>query len=636
MKKRILTILLTLVLSMSFVPLIDGVGNVYAAGNPYSGGNSNCTWTAWQQAKDNTGVELPGWGNAGTWYNSAINAGYSVGGTPRAKSIAVYSGNPGHVAYVADYNSGTNQIYVKEGGYLGGYHEGWTPVQPSYNGGLLGFIYLNGGGAPTNAWIRIDKTEVMSGQSATFSFGADNSNGYYTIGIDREGKRIITEGINGKNSYTISFSEPGSYSAYVTCYSNTTYVDTNRVYFTVTSADYGNDFYGKILNTKLWKTISYNPSTHKITLETENTEAYQQWHFVRQSDGTYAILSCYDGYALEMTDGIQEGGTQLSAHPYWEGAYQKWYLMFQGNGVVIQSKHYTNDNWVMDLRGGSSADGTSIDIYARHNGDNQIFSVYKGNDIQLAGVQLNANVSNDKRKVTFTFDKNDAHGARNFALKIWKDKLWEGDAYLIDSDVKSGCSVHLDNGTYYAYVDSCDFFHFEKSNVIEIRMNHKHAIVKVPGKAPTTTTEGNSEYWTCTGCGKCFSDSDGKTEISKESMVIPRLSPSEADSSYSKKTDLPAIKISGVKSAKKAAVVKWKKISRKNRKKIAKIQIQYSRDKNFKKGVKKKIVSAKKTSYKIKGLKSKKKYYVRVRAYTKTGTTKHVSKWSGTKTVRTK
>ena len=99
---------------------------------------------------------------------------------------------------------------------------------------------------------------------------------------------------------------------------------------------------------------------------------------------------------------------------------------------------------------------------------------------------------------------------------------------------------------------------------------------------------------------------------------------------------LPAVKISKPKAAKKAATIKWKKLTKKNLKKIKKIEIQYSTDKNFKKNVKSKYVSAKKTSYKIKSLKKGKKYYVRIRAYTKSGGKVRVSKWSARKSFKVK
>ena len=96
---------------------------------------------------------------------------------------------------------------------------------------------------------------------------------------------------------------------------------------------------------------------------------------------------------------------------------------------------------------------------------------------------------------------------------------------------------------------------------------------------------------------------------------------------------LKSVKLKAL-SAKKLQV-SWKKLSSKEQKKIQKIQIQYSTDKNFKTGVK--TINAKKTksSYIIKGLKKNTKYWVRIRAYKKEGNIVYVSKWV-TKNKKTK
>ena len=50
-----------------------------------------------------------------------------------------------------------------------------------------------------------------------------------------------------------------------------------------------------------------------------------------------------------------------------------------------------------------------------------------------------------------------------------------------------------------------------------------HKLTKVDAKAATTEAEGNIEHYICSECGKYFSDAAGKTEIKKESVVIPKL-----------------------------------------------------------------------------------------------------------------
>ena len=79
-------------------------------------------------------------------------------------------------------------------------------------------------------------------------------------------------------------------------------------------------------------------------------------------------------------------------------------------------------------------------------------------------------------------------------------------------------------------------------------------------------------------------------------------------------------------SAKKLEVT-WRKLSAKDRKKIRQFEIQVSTDKQFTKIVRKKLVSSKKTSWTIPGLKKNTKYYVRIRAYTKSGNFINMSKW---------
>ena len=54
----------------------------------------------------------------------------------------------------------------------------------------------------------------------------------------------------------------------------------------------------------------------------------------------------------------------------------------------------------------------------------------------------------------------------------------------------------------------------------------KHSDLKhVPAKAATTQAEGNSEYWLCSGCGKCYKDAAAATEIALSDTVIAKRTP---------------------------------------------------------------------------------------------------------------
>ena len=55
-----------------------------------------------------------------------------------------------------------------------------------------------------------------------------------------------------------------------------------------------------------------------------------------------------------------------------------------------------------------------------------------------------------------------------------------------------------------------------------------HSMTAVAAKAATCTEAGNSAYWSCSRCGKFFSDAAGKTEIAEGSWVIAALGHDEA------------------------------------------------------------------------------------------------------------
>lgn len=50
-----------------------------------------------------------------------------------------------------------------------------------------------------------------------------------------------------------------------------------------------------------------------------------------------------------------------------------------------------------------------------------------------------------------------------------------------------------------------------------------HKLTKTDAKAATCTETGNEAYWTCSGCGKYFSDENGTNEIEKDSWVLKTL-----------------------------------------------------------------------------------------------------------------
>ena len=122
--------------------------------------------------------------------------------------------------------------------------------------------------------------------------------------------------------------------------------------------------------------------------------------------------------------------------------------------------------------------------------------------------------------------------------------------------------------------------------------------------APTEHAAGVRTY-TCTRCG-----------ATRTEGILAIVYP----------TDLPTVKISKPKAGKKKVTVKWKKVSKKNQKKIQGIEIQVATDAAFNNIIRTAYAGKRKTSKSITGLQSKATYYVRIRAYNDAGG-RHVSVW---------
>ncbi len=85
---------------------------------------------------------------------------------------------------------------------------------------------------PTWASIHASCTEMYVGESIYFEFNSDFADSY-TIGIDRNNERILTQGFGSEKSFTYTCEQPGNYSAYISASNSAGGLDSNRVYWTV-------------------------------------------------------------------------------------------------------------------------------------------------------------------------------------------------------------------------------------------------------------------------------------------------------------------------------------------------------------------------------------------------------------------
>ena len=100
--------------------------------------------------------------------------------------------------------------------------------------------------------------------------------------------------------------------------------------------------------------------------------------------------------------------------------------------------------------------------------------------------------------------------------------------------------------------------------------------------------------------------------------------------------NLPKVTAKKPAKAKKALTAKWKKLSKKNRKKVDGIEVWVAQDNGFTTALVIKTAGKSKASKKFKGLEKKKTYYVKARTYKTVNGVKYVGNWSKIKKVKTK
>jgi uncharacterized protein YkwD/rubrerythrin len=181
-----------------------------------------------------------------------------------------------------------------------------------------------------------------------------------------------------------------------------------------------------------------------------------------------------------------------------------------------------------------------------------------------------------------------------------------------------------------------------------------HDMVYHAGVDPTCTSNGTLEHWHCQRCGKDFLDQSGNTFIDKEDTVLGKLDHMHQSFGktvsatcfyagsiagekctvcgkiFKKSSVIPKLAFGNIKlkKGKNSFTASWKKVS-----KAKGYQIKYSLKKSFKKA-KSKTLKGKKLT--VSKLKSKKTYYVKVRAFTKINGKKVYSGWSKVRKVKVK
>lgn len=515
--------------------------------NPYNPNvNYNCTYWAWQKAYENTGVQLPAWGNAKDWYSSAINAGYSVGKIPQARSIAVWDAGGlssyGHVAYVTEYNSSTGQIYIQEGGYIyssNGYHEGWSALESSYNGPLLGFIYLGGpvySGAPV--------VTIEAGEYCIYS----------AVGT----KVLDIDGAKNENGTNLQLHTPNGTAAQI---------------FTIGfNNDYKSNTISLINTGKFIDTDKNIPGQTNVQLWEGNGCRGQQWFFEDAGNGFYYIRNDW-GYYLDVVNGENKDRCNVQVYPFNGGYGQKWKIarVSGKTNEEIKADSFTIysavGDKVLDIVNGSHNNGANLQIYTPNGSEAQVFelgysSSYSAYYFSLkdSGKFIDTEANTNGQSNVFLWEGTGAEGQQWYIEDAGKGYYYIRNVWGYYLDAVNGENKDGTNVQVYAFNGS-DNQKWKLKNLVCVN-GHTPGKSVVENDIPSTCTKAGSYdevvYCTVEGChaeikrttiSKAIkdhvdNDSDGYCDSCKTEMYLQGLWIKKIDDQvYTGKAIIPQISV---------------------------------------------------------------------------------------------
>ena len=227
-------------------------------------------------------------------------------------------------------------------------------------------------------------------------------------------------------------------------------------------ADVGTDFCAYIINTEAWKHIT-NESTNNVIMHNENGYAEQIWRFTKNADGSYKIINCKTGYALDR------GGSDNNVYtsPDCGNDYQSWYIYGESGAYFFKPRNSDN---VMDISGGSVEDGANVGMFEWNGTTAQKFQIWKLDVwtnlglIQNVGTNFYAYLINVYAWKHITNENNDNVLMRNetaYAEQVWKFIRNDDGSYKI-VNCKTGKVIDWDDKSGNVYVNSDNGNDFQK------------------------------------------------------------------------------------------------------------------------------------------------------------------------------
>ena len=280
-----------------------------------------------------------------------------------------------------------------------------------------------------------------------------------------------------------------------------------------------------------------NPAIKANSIEVEAGQAGQIQISLENNPGVVAVNLWinYDKERLTLTN-VEDGGiwgttdhggdkTQVPYHLYWHNDTSR--ENFSENGTIATLTFQVRedapaDNYPITITPDSAAGMYNVDL-TPYTPD-----IQSGSIKVKSGEHEHSLSKTETKAATCTEDGNIEYWTCSGCGKLFRDA--EGKSEITQEETVLKATGH-DWGEWVVTKPATEDAEGEETRTCKNDASHtetrtiekpphEHSLTKTDAVAATCETDGHIAYWTCSGCGKLFSDTEGKTEITRDETVV--------------------------------------------------------------------------------------------------------------------
>ena len=243
------------------------------------------------------------------------------------------------------------------------------------------------------------------------------------------------------------------------------------------------------------------------------------------------VVTAYEGWQLSLTSSAQDGWVDsLTVSEESNDGRLEFYVRHKDSGAVSEkiTEPYKIDKTPPVISGAEDGKFYYEDITLTAADDNFLhfrtngIPYSQGNTVLVLTVNEEANW--DTVRVSAVDKANNYTTVTIYNGHYWSEWLSNGDGthtrtskLYENNTLTDNCHGGTANCRSRAVCEDCKTAYGAPDPDNHTNLRH------FPAKAATKKAEGNIEYWYCDGCGRYFADEDGTKELQKADVVIEKL-----------------------------------------------------------------------------------------------------------------